>query len=270
MVLCPFVFVLTSPGPVDLKPQPAEVASIHWVPLRFLLCPQLRTREAVDVTERMSRNRSMATKWLLRCMLGPMTFSAIRLTPSESSHSFLATEMAEKSTRRTSRGRIQEILFGYRPLPSHEPPVQLWGLTLGILADFLDMFPPHNAVKLWAYPTFTTPDLRLLLWIISYPLRRSNSREAVNDNRITANCTALDATSLAVPVNSGPQDPRKSEAGISGLGVGRHDHTRLVETMLRGYFARVYCAILAWIALRGVTTALVLIYLWKRLRKRRR
>lgn len=269
MVLCPFVFVLVSPGPFEVKPQPAEVASTHWVPLRSLLSPKPRTRETVDVTERMSRNRGAGTKWLLRCMLGPMTFSAIRLIPTESAHCPLPLDVIEQTSDNTLMGSIQELLLGYRPLPSQKQTLQLWGLTLGILADFLDMFPPHNAVKLWAYPTFTTPDLRLMLWLISYPLRKSNSRRALENDRRPLNHTAIDATSLAIPVDpQSGEDSKNNEVGITGLGVGRHDHTRLVETMLRGYFTRVQYAIVTWIALRGLTAAMAFIYLWRKLRKR--
>jgi hypothetical protein len=45
---------------------------------------------------------------------------------------------------------------------AYPSPLLLWGLTLGILADFLDMLPPHQAVQLWKYPTFTVSAAVLL------------------------------------------------------------------------------------------------------------
>lgn len=189
MILCPFIFVLASP--VKLSLQSAEVASAHWVPLRYLLSPQ-RTREAVDVSNRMSRNPLV--KQSLRYMLGPMTFPAIRLIPSESC------------------GQSPEDL-------------QLWGLTLGIIADFLDMF---QAVEL-EYPTFATPDLRFILWIITYSLRWSSRIRRPN----------VDSTTAA------------------HLEIGRH--ARHIDT-LNGYFTRVHYAVAVWLGFR-TTGLLVLVYL---------
>lgn len=45
MVLCPFVFLYMTPGREEMEMQPAEVASVHWVPLRVLLSPASRTFE---------------------------------------------------------------------------------------------------------------------------------------------------------------------------------------------------------------------------------
>jgi hypothetical protein len=84
MVLCPFIFVIASPISPSLLPQPTEVAATHWVSLRGLLSSSLRTRELVDVSSRFGKQEGPLIRGLLRVLLGKMTFSAVRLIPSES------------------------------------------------------------------------------------------------------------------------------------------------------------------------------------------
>src|SRR3954447_24815658 len=92
MVLCPFVFLLTNPDTPTLKLQPTEVASTHWVPLRVLLSPSVRTYEYVDVSDRFARQGGILVKSIIRSVLGKMRFSAIRLIPSESVYCSSTTE----------------------------------------------------------------------------------------------------------------------------------------------------------------------------------
>src|SRR5256885_16834234 len=84
IVLCPYVFVITEPTIPPLALQPTEVAAAHWVPLRALLSPSLRTFEYVDLSTRYSRQGGPILRTILRILLGKMRFSAVQLVPSES------------------------------------------------------------------------------------------------------------------------------------------------------------------------------------------
>src|SRR4051812_21731249 len=84
MVLCPYIFILAGMTVPPLVLQPTEVASAHWVPLRALLSPSLRTFEYVDLSSRYARQGSPVLRAVLRVLLGKMRFSAVQLIPSES------------------------------------------------------------------------------------------------------------------------------------------------------------------------------------------
>ncbi|KAI9699266.1 MAG: hypothetical protein M1836_002876 [Candelina mexicana] len=188
MVLCPYIFLLTRHSFPPLKLQPSEVGSAHWVSLRALLSPSLRTYEHADVSDRLARQGGHLARFFLRLMLGQMRFAAVRLLPSESLYcsstpGFLPDESwAKSSTKKGVAVRLKEgvkqwWLGDHAGSASADRPLLLWGLTLGILADFLDLLPEPEALKFWSYPTFTSSDIRLWVWLVSYPLRRRKLRE---------------------------------------------------------------------------------------------
>ncbi|KAL9109608.1 MAG: hypothetical protein Q9227_005788 [Pyrenula ochraceoflavens] len=274
MVLCPFVCLLMTPGPVELRPQPSEVASIQWVPLRALLSPERRTKELINISDRIAKDRNWFSRAVLRSTLGKMTFSAVRLLPSESLHcssidGFLPPDRSQIPIKEA----IRLVLTGHEALSLQptEQPLQLWGLTLGMVADFLDIFPPgNNSVKLWAYPTFTNPDLRFILWLVTFSLRRVNAKDALaNGGREKLSAVDDSTATLAVHDLSEKRESQNS-VGISGLGLGRPNHTRLVSTMLDGYFARMHWAIALWLALRTIFGTAMIALLFKRLKRRPR
>ena len=86
MVLCPYVFLLEQHKTPPLRLQPTEVASIHWVPLRCLLAPELRTFEYQDVSSRMAGQKQGFKRTFFRLLTGLMMFAALRLAPSETIH----------------------------------------------------------------------------------------------------------------------------------------------------------------------------------------
>ena len=65
-----------------------------------------------------------------------------------------------------------------------------------MLADFLDQLPPYNAVELWSYPTFTSWDVRIIIDILTAPLKRRNQARLRNIG--TKNETAIDSETEAV------------------------------------------------------------------------
>lgn len=87
MVLCPFIFLTTRTDSPALRLQPTEVASTHWVPLKALLSPSLRTVEYVDMSQRYLTQAGFLGRMAVRSLVGWMQFSAVRLLPSETVYS---------------------------------------------------------------------------------------------------------------------------------------------------------------------------------------
>ena len=268
LVLCPFVFVITSAVYPSLLLQPAEVAATHWVPLQGLLSPSLRTRELVDVSSRIGKKDGPLRRLMLRFMLGKMAFSAIRLIPSESLFaSSIPGFIPQHSENTTGLSALARGSFGLSSSTNHPGAPLLWGLTLGILADLLEMLPPHNAIELWHFPTFTTPDLRILIYLITYKLRKNNARH-LSDGTWPSQ-TAVDASAAAVAISE--VDLRRGKPNVVGqgrLGVGdRPSHA--LSLMLSGYYERMNIAIAVFLVTR-ITAAGALGYCIFRALKSRR
>lgn len=277
MVLCPYIFLHTSKNTPRLKPSPAEVASVHWVPLRALLSPKLRTREYVDTASRMAKPGGPVLQLILRLLLGKMMLSAVKLVPSESVFASSAPGFIPIEGESAFTG-LAEGAFG---IPSsnqglaHLQPLMLWGLTLGVLADFLDMLPPYNAIRLWNYPTFTPPDLRLFVWIFTYSMRKKNAHDLnagtwPYKRRRRASQTAMDVTSHAVAVTEAEPITLEGQnaVGIEGSGVGSNpkDH---VARLLEGYYSRMNWAIAAFLIYRTAIGSVALYHLYQMWRRRR-
>ncbi|KAJ5343328.1 hypothetical protein MYU51_021495 [Penicillium brevicompactum] len=279
MVLCPFVFLITRSDSPTLRLQPTEVASTHWIPLRALLSPSQRTVEYVDMSQRFARQGGFLTRLAVRSLMGWMQFSAVRLLPSETQQctttaGFLPDDNKPKpSVAQRFKGWC---LSNQAESTDTGRPLLLWGLTLGILADFLDMLPPHDAVKLWHYPTFTVPDLRLIVSVVTYHLRKRNARNVKAGARPSD--TASDGETAAAPVTEGAGDHDHNEVGIGGLGVGRYygasdqatdGQSYAVGIMLRGYYARLRTAIWVYLAWRVAIGSVAGISAWRLLRRLR-
>ena len=303
MVLCPYLFLLTTPVVPPLQLQPTEVAATHWVSLRALLTPSQRTQELVDVSSRFARQGGRIVATILHLLMGKMSLSAIQLIPSES---LFATSIPgfiptpdDSQTSSIYTGLAQGS-FGIPQSTTYrtQPPLHLWGLTLGVLADLLDLLPPHNAVKLWKYPTFTAPDLALLIYIFTYTTRLNNARDL--SAGFWPNQTAVDTTTNAVapaPTTRtttvvSEAEPRQlsqveqraatgAEISIGGEGVGAHIRTgagvegkpdHAVGKMLSGYYDRMNVAIgvfLVYRLLLGAGLGVWGVRLWRRWRSRR-
>ncbi|RMZ91712.1 hypothetical protein DV736_g1039, partial [Chaetothyriales sp. CBS 134916] len=275
MVLCPFIFLLTSRTTPSLQPQPTEVASLHWVPLRALLSPSLRTLEYVDTSSRIGKRTGALLRVLLRITMGKMSFSAISLIPSESIYASRVPAFLPDANQKA------EAVSGWAQMPYGVPqssqslafqqPILLWGLTLGVLADFLDMLPPYNAVALWRYPTFTVPDLRFLVWLLTYRLRKNNAGDLSAGTwpkgvpwpgrRRRASNTAVDAVSQAVAINEQPTKMAENDTvGINGLHK-KSQSGQAVARLMNGYYDRLNLAIGIFLVYRTMLAAGLLVLL---------
>jgi hypothetical protein len=243
MVLCPFVFLLTSPAAPALHLQPSEVASAHWVPLSILIDPAFRTVTTCDVSDRLARRGGTVVRHALRLSLGRMEFAAIRLWPSSSVFSAFG----------------KDFLAGDRDL-------ELWGLTLGVLEDLLDMLPPvGGALELWKWPTFTAPDVRLVVGLMSKGLRERNFEVAKTMSTGAAmqmhqlaeqRVKGLEESVVDLGASETSDEERHGEVGESTVlirpaedTVAERERISSVNTLLEGYFDVVRKAV--WITLFG-------------------
>ncbi|QDS76667.1 hypothetical protein FKW77_000150 [Venturia effusa] len=255
MTLCPYIFLVTTHAMPPLRLQPTEVASTHWVPLRALLSPAQRTYWYQDVSTRTARTEFDLEKWFHRLALGKMMFAAVRLIPSESKYcSSIAEFMPEEPMRNEPRrSNITIPLYGaswHKPRSPVDLPLLLWGLTLGVMGDFLDMLPPHNALQIWTYPTFSQLDVRFILWVMSYRFRRRKQKE------LEEGMTAMPAVELGSDSVALRDDlnARPGEGRMEGMGLGRYygrlaqDHkgsrSSAVGVLLGGYYEIIHKAVL--------------------------
>lgn len=314
MVLCPYVFLLTTHQIPPLKLQPTEVAATHWVPLRSLLSPTQRTVAFEDVSSRLANQETGVKKWMLSMILGKMMFAAIDLLPTESLHSAetpaLDSAVQLQNNRHdpsTLTARLNNLatriyrsdIFNQYPPPPKEGPLLLWGLTLGVVSDFLDLIPPHNALTLWSYPTFTPLDVRLIVWLMTFRFKDRKRAELQAGTALmhkpAFGGVSESMASSAVMVDRPDKDERPDETGLHGLGTGisssitgdTKGRRAAVATMLEGYvdwiaswflpeindrpryYDIVRRAVGFALAGRASVLALVLYGVWRRMRGRR-
>jgi hypothetical protein len=271
MVLCPFVFLCIKPDIPPLRLQPAEVASTHWVPLRILLSPSVRTYEYVDVSDRFARQGGVIIKSIIRSVLGKMRFSAIRLIPSESlfcssTAEFFPPETADENIKTSLSTKLYNWYLGdHAGLADKNRPLLLWGLTLGVFADFLDQLPPHNAVKLWSYPTFTSLDVCFIINILSAGLKRRNRARLYGGNQ-----TAMDNETEAVaPTGDNPWFIGGLSDGMKCTGEKNASKSYAVGVMLDGYYDLARRGVWIAAATRLLGSLALIFYIIKRFRRRR-
>ena len=263
MVLCPFVYLAMRYDLPPLTLQPSEVASAYWVPVRALLSPALRTFERCDVADRMTRPGHQVLRITFRIMLGKMLFRAVELIPSESVYSspFLDALSEDRTSGAITTNIYSKIeSWSFRDNPRTNVlrrPLLLWGLTLGITADFLGSISLEGASCLWAWPTLSSWDIRIVIWIMTHSFRTRNLRES-SDSFIQPQSSDTDTQEAEVgELDSGTftKSVRRSPNGL-----------RLVagEVSLNGYFNLVRTAIIITISARVCFGSLLIALLLRR------
>lgn len=238
MVLCPFVYLILRHDFPPLNLQPSEVHSAHWVPLRGLLTPSLRTVVRWDLAKDSVRPKAgYIAQMLARATAGYMLFGGIKLKPSESLHctanGFIPeTRRPATWTESVTQG-ISNVFTGDRTqLVEDDQSLVLWGLTMGIIADFLEMLDVHGTSKLWYWPTFSPLDVRIVISLLTYRFRSQKMRELTTktgrpgpkDVRVSG----FDGTTFTTSVM---RQSTGSESGIAG------------GLLLDGYFDRLFKAL---------------------------
>lgn len=215
-------------------------------------------------------------------MLSKMMFAAIRLVPSNSTHCATIPDFAPAFTA-PPKGLVRkarDFACG-EDRSDGKPPLLLWGLTLGVVSDFLEHIPPHNALELWTYPTFTSWDVRFVMWAMSYRFRQQKSLDM---SSVTAHSSTtageqdlpgFGSEAVGPIFSEGEEDADKpGEVGIAGLGVGRGwgstGRAKLVarganvNSMLEGYYPIVRKAVATALAGRIGIVALLAFVAWKK------
>lgn len=319
LVLCPYVFLLTTHNVPPLKLQPTEVASTHWVPIRSLQSPKSRIVAFEDVSSRLANQETGVKRWMLSLVLGKMVFAAISLLPSESLHSaespssplesqlqdnrLVRPTFADNLRSVSTRLWRSDIFNQFPPTNPPEGPLLLWGLTLGVLSDFLDLIPPHDALTLWTYPNFTPLDVRFMVWLMTYRFKQRKRVELQSGSDFLSKASfGYASESLAHSAhNSSPASStvlvnRPDETGFHGLGTGvsvssstsqNRNKKAAVSTMLEGcveslaalvlpevtnrarYYDIVRRAVAVALVGRVSVVVLLAVLVWRRLRERR-
>jgi len=263
MTVCPYVFLITAHGIPPLKLQPTEVASAHWVPMRALLSQKQRTYWYQDVSNRTSRHAFGFSRIFHHAMLGDLMFPAVRLIPSESIYcssiaEFLPVEPIRTKTRPPELQSNTVPLIGSRwnkPTSPVDVPLLLWGLTHGVVSNLLDMLPPHDALQSTrVYPTFTQLDVRFILWVLTFRLRKHNQK-VLNDTR-----KSLPSALGVDEERTGRYFPRI----LTDLQRPTDDATAAVY---REYYQIVRQAVLVSFFTRASVAAVLLYYTWRSLKR---
>ena len=245
MVLCPFVYLALRHDLPPLALQPSEVHSAHWVALRALLAPSLRTVERWDLSKGSARQRGYFRQMITRNTAGYMLFGGIKLQPNESLYcssasGFIPETKTPASWADSVNHLISNAFTGDRTQQvEKDHSLVLWGLTMGIMTDFLEMLDMHGTSKLWYWPTFSPVDLRALIWLLTCRFRSQKLRDLTtttgrpgpHDVRISG----FDATTLAT---SSMRRGLGSESGIAG------------GLLLEGYFDQLFRAFYVALAAR--------------------
>ena len=260
MVLCPFVYLMLRHNFPALTLQPAEVHSAHWVALRALLAPSLRSAERWDLSKGSVLQQGYLMQMLTRAAVGHMLFGGIRLQPTESlycpSTSGFIPEIRHPATWIESASQvIRTAIAGGRSQHSGDDrSLILWGLTMGITADFLEMLDLHGTSKLWYWPTFSPIDIQAIVWLLTYRFRSQKMREvSTKTGRTDVRVSGLDALTVSTSIM------RQSKGSESGFAGG---------LLLEGYFDRLFKALyVALFARFGFCVACVaLVIRWHRRR----
>lgn len=277
MVLCPYIFLLLRHDIPPLTLQPTEVHSAHWVSLHALFAHSLRTYVNCDVSERLNKYNSTFARYFLRLLFGKMRFSATQLMPTDSlwcSSSFLAPPPPPPTT---TNYVMKNLILGILeftttnkplPLPQQHPPLILWGLTLGMIADFLGpLFSSSGVPNFWTWPTFSSWDYRLAVWLFTWAFRAKKLRElraiadgggnTTSDNHrgeiSTEQLSGLDGKTFCANSTSTSRSEKQAEekeenykeaTGEEEEGGREQEEKRIsvVGEMLDGYFDRAMLA----------------------------
>ncbi|KAF9291423.1 hypothetical protein BGZ68_004071 [Mortierella alpina] len=156
MVLSPFVYIQLSPSTPPLKPQPDEVASVHWQPLSLFL-DRLEKPQWTPMTINLSSKLTpRLSRTFLRGLFGTMSLHSIEM-PYRPEFVLRTATTTERTQSKSLAGSVSSlsqstiittttttsspaIVVDYEPEwdPEHRP-LKLWGLTLQMMADLLEL-----------------------------------------------------------------------------------------------------------------------------------
>ena len=204
---------------------------------------------------------------ILRAVVGQFMFTARKLVPSESSYSrsmsdYTPTEMLTQNRVQGFTRQLRRLWQGPQPAASdQEPSLILWGLTYGILANFLSLMPTNDPTDMWDWPTLSPWDIRFAVWAFTYRFR-AQKLEVLFQREEGARRLGKDNAEI-----SGLDTETFTSSNI--LQSERLNSLDIVGEMLDGYFDRLRTAI--WIALAfrlgvGTLIATLVVRRWQQSR----
>ena len=258
MVLCPFVYLQTRHDIPPLALQPSEVHSAHWVSLKSLLSPSLRRDVRCDVWERFALQRTPLSRLALRAIVGQLVFGAVKLKPAESLYSDPIADIPPINHDPTSTTGIATRFLPQNRSDPDDQPMLLWGLTLGIMADLLEIIDRPATSKLWSWPTFSPWDIRVVVWVLNRNFRSQKIRELkrfkTSDGKPgEVQIGGVDNTTYTTSVK---RPGKGSEAGVTGM------------MLLGDYMERLRRAVVVALVLRAIFGTALASYLYRKYRRR--
>ena len=234
MVLCPFVYILTCRSIPPLQLEPSEVAAVHWVSIRALLSSSLRTYESCDISDRLTRQGDWLIRAILRLSCGKMLYPATHLVPTESLFcSTIPGFIPEEGSPSRSYTNLYRMALkclcpkNVKPVRA-ERPLLLWGLTYGIVNDFLGHFPSNKCQPSWTWPTFSHKDIQFFLWLLTYQFK-SQRWQALSTNTVQPTIIMGEGSGSEVVAS------QSSQASPSSF-MGKPGEYGITNRMLDGYY----------------------------------
>lgn len=174
---------------------------------------------------------------ITRVTAGYMLFGGIKLKPTESLYcstpsGFIPETRTLATWTEYATHMISNALTGDLTQPVEDDrSLVLWGLTLGVMADFLEMLDIHATSRLWYWPTFSPPDLRFIISLLTYRFRSQKMRElTITTGRPGPNDVRISGFDALTFTTSATRQGIGSESGIAG------------GLLLEGYFDRLFKA----------------------------
>ncbi|KAG0360158.1 hypothetical protein BG005_011389 [Podila minutissima] len=169
MVLAPFVYLQLTPKSPPLKPQPDQVASVHWQPLSLFLDRLAHPQWTPMVINLSNKLAPRFSRTILRPLFGTMALHSIEM-PYKPEFILRYQQELVKDTDMLEKAHPFSFSHSHPPHPpaktrtvaviDHYPdwdpghrPLRLWGLTLQMVADLLELkdgpIQPDIRHKVW-------------------------------------------------------------------------------------------------------------------------
>ena len=217
--------------------------------------------EPCDISERLTRPGGWFTRHALRALVGKMLYPAVHLVPSESLFCSFAPGFLPGKDGAALPVSSRLFTLSKTPIAAAEKPLHLWGLTFGIVTDFLLLLPIYEHPKLWSWPTFSHWDIQFILWLSAWKFRYRAMAQVYSELGSSVNVME-DGFASVLEVDSRPRLGIEHVNGSDALlrqGAGG---------ILEGYFDQIRRAVLMTLGIRAGIGALLTFLLVQRFRRR--
>lgn len=198
-------------------------------------------------------------------------FAAVRLVPSESLVSLQSPRLSSLKSQRARQQNVRAWL-GLGKTQAPAPDLLLWGLTFGIMADFLDLVAPEDSLELWThlwtYPTFSLLDVRLMIWALGYRFRAEKYQKMLQNPYADSEPIEVGLENESMPAIKSEVTSERS-ASPEKKSMRKGSRSSRVGFMLDGYYDIIRLAVRIVFIGRGVTTAAAIVWLWRKYRSGR-